>query len=124
MFKAIKELDKFKNYQTHYYLTQGDSCVITSTPMRNGEIVKSGIEECKFKFADSSYEQIFSIVMTPDTSGNGTYVAKITTSYTHNRAPGQYFYEIEYKMTDGSIQTPNSWKFDILPQIREIEFGG
>lgn len=116
MFKAIKETDnKFKTQQTHYYLTQGDSCKITSTPYKGGEVLKSGISKCTFKLADSNYSKKLEKTVTVATGD--AYVFTLSSDDTKTLTPGQYVYEIEYTMTDNSVQTPNSWKFDILPQI-------
>lgn len=117
MFKSVKEQDSFKNTQTHYYLTQGDSCVITSTPYRNGELVSTGeIEQCMFKLATSDYKLKFSKQMT--VSPNGSYVLTLTSDETETLNAGSYVYEIEYTI-DGEDYTPHSWKFDIVKQITE-----
>lgn len=117
MFKSVKEQDSFKNTQTHYYLTQGDSCVITSTPYRNGELVSTGeIEQCMFKLATSDYKLKFSKPMT--VSQNGSYVLTLTSDETELLNAGSYIYEIEYTI-DGEDYTPHSWKFDIVKQITE-----
>ena len=117
MFKAEKETDKFGNVQTHYYLTQGDSCTITSTPYKNGEMVDvSEITGCKFKLATLEYKKEFEKELS--LSGDH-FVLKLTHEDTKNLLVNQHLYEIEYTMTDGDVQTPHSWKFDILNQISE-----
>lgn len=114
MFKSVKELDSLKVEQTHYYLTQGDSCIITSTPYKNGEPA-TNIKSCMFKLANTNYIQVFSKEMTED---NGSYVLDLASSDTEGLEPGTYIYEIEYTMNDDEIQTPHSWKFDIVKQIK------
>lgn len=114
MFKSIKETDGLKIEQTHYYLTQGDSCTITSTPYKNGEPV-TGITKCMFKLATKDYKLIFSKQMN---LSNGSYVLNLTSTDTENLEVGSHIYEIEYTIGT-EIQTPHSWKFDILKQITE-----
>ena len=116
MFKAIKEQGRFKEQQTHYYLTQGDSCTITSTPYKDNQAVTTGISKCTFKLANGLYEQVLAKEVT--TATNGVYIFNFEKADTENLTPGQYYYEIEYTMTNNSVQTPNSWKFDILQEIK------
>ena len=115
MFKSVKETDKYGNEQTHYYLTQGDSCTITSTPYKDGEMVDvSEVSECKFKLASLDYNKEFG----KDLYLSGDhFVLKLTHEDTKDWAVGQHIYEIEYLMKDDDVQTPHSWKFDIVNQI-------
>lgn len=118
MFKAIKETDSFNCQHTHYYLTQGDSCTITSTPFKADEIVpKANISKCVFKLANTSYKLVQEIELVPPSEDRGAYILNIPSIISSALIPGSYVYEIEYTMTDGSVQTPHSWKFDILKQI-------
>lgn len=119
MFKSVKEQDSFKNTQTHYYLTQGDSCTITSTPYKNGEI-EANVSKCVFKLATSDYKAVKTIDMTKGT--NGSYVLNLRSTDTAELNAGSYIYEIEYTIGTGEnaeVQTPHSWKFDIVKQITE-----
>ena len=60
MFKREIETDKFGNNQAHFYLTQGDSCTIYSTPYKNGEkLPVSEVEKCIFKLSNSDYVEEF-----------------------------------------------------------------
>ena len=117
MFKSVVELDKFENEQKHYYLTQGDSCTITATPYRDGEKVDvSEVAKCVFKLATLDYKREF----TKELSLSGDhFVLKLRHDDTKDWSVGQHYYEIEYTMTDDDVQTPHSWKFDILNQIQE-----
>ena len=120
MFKAVIEQDGYGNKQTHYYLTQGDSCKINSTPYQNGEVITTGISQCVFKLATSNYisvEGFEEVSMTKQIDGNA-YELIFASGLSEKLAPGQYLYEIEYKLNDGGVATPHSWKFDILPQIK------
>lgn len=115
MFKAVKETDKLGNAQTHYYLTQGDSCTIRSTPYKNGEMVDvSEVQSCRFKLGNLDHKQEFEkeLVLSGD-----HFVLKLTHEDTKDFDVAQHLYEIEYTMTDGDVQTPHSWKFDITDQI-------
>ena len=117
MFKSTTETDKYGNSQKHYYLTQGDSCTITSTPYKNGEIVNvSEIQKCLFKLATSEYVREFEKELS--LSGDH-FVLKLTHDDTKDWDVTQHLYEIEYTMKDGDVQTPHSWKFDIVNQITE-----
>lgn len=114
MFKSVKEQDSFKNTQTHYYLTQGDSCTITATPYKNG-VVENGVTQCAFRLATSDYKQVKEIIIT-EKSTNGSFVINLSSSDTALLNAGTYIYEIEYTIGN-EVQTPHSWKFDILKQI-------
>ena len=116
MFKAVKEADDYGNKQTHYYLTQGDSCTITATPYKNG-VVANDVKSCTFKLATSDYKLVKRIVVT--TPSSGSYAIKLSSTDTSGLNAGSYIYEIEYTMNDDSVQTPHSWKFDILKQITD-----
>lgn len=115
MFKSTKEQDGYKNTQTHYYLTKGDSCTITATPYKNGASVASSVSRCAFKLGNSAYELKKEIEMTK--SGE-SFVLNLTSAISATLDVGQYNYEIEYTMTDGSVQTPHAWKFDIINEIQ------
>lgn len=115
MFRALKETDKYERSQTHYWLTQGDSCTITAKPYKNGEAVDvSKISKCIFKLASIGYEKEFEkeLELVSD-----HFVLKLTHEDTSSWSVGSHLYEIEYVMADGDVQTPHSWKFDILNQI-------
>lgn len=117
MFKAIKEIDEFNQEQIHYYLTQGDSCKITSTPYIDDMIVPSSkIKKCVFKIANLSKKLIkeidFNLV-----EGSNVYALEITSAISKELPPTQYVYEVEYIMSNDDVYTPNSWKFDIIKQI-------
>ena len=119
MFKAVVETDKYGKNQKHYYLTQGDSATIYSKPYKNGELVDiSLVDNCVFKLSDSDYKQEFSKVLELD-SVNGRFVLNLTSEETTNFLVDQHFYEIQYTLIGGEVQTSNSWKFDIVDQIVE-----
>ena len=125
MFKSVREVDDYGNKQTHYYLTKGDSCTITSTPQRGGVSIANEVSACKFKLATSNYQiltvtdkdgnKIFPITMTK--SGD-SFVLNLTSAITSQIPVGSYVYEIEYTLTDNRVQTPHSWTFDIVNEIQ------
>jgi hypothetical protein len=118
MFKAVKEQDEYKNTQTHYYLTKGDSCVITATPFKNGSNIAGDVSKCTFKLGDSSYKLEKEINMPKSTDGN-SFVLTLDKSTSSTLTAGQYNYEIEYTMNDNiSVYTPHAWKFDIIKEIQ------
>lgn len=114
MFKSVKEQDSFKNTQTHYYLTQGDTCTITATPYKNGELI--GVDSCKFRLATQDYKQVMEKSMGEGL--NGSRVLTLSSTETASLSAGSYIYEIEYTIGN-EVQTPHSWKFDIVKQITE-----
>ena len=121
MFKAVKEVDSYGNKQTHYYLTRGDSCTITATPQKGGVSVANEVASCVFKLATGNYQMlttpsVFPIEMTK--SGD-TFVLNLTSTVSKQIPAGKYVYEIEYTMSDNSVQTPHSWTFDIVKEIEE-----
>ena len=135
MFKSVKEQDSFKNTQTHYYLTQGDSCTITATPYKNGEVVNDG-KSCKFRLATSDYKLLamnqvdekgnevlgedkkpINLLPIEMPEGSTGFVLNLTSDLTARIPAGSYIYEIEYTMENDEVQTPHSWKFDIIKQI-------
>jgi hypothetical protein len=115
MFKAVKEQDSYKNSQTRYYLTKGDSCTITATPYKNGASVANSVSKCMFKLGNSAYKLEKEVEMTK--SGE-SFVLNLTSAISATLTVGQYNYEIEYTMADGSVQTPHAWKFDIINEIQ------
>ena len=119
MFKSVKEQDSYGNKQNHYYLTKGDSCTITATPQRGGVSVANEVSKCVFKLATSNYQMlttpnVFPIEMVKSDS---SFVLGLTSTITSQIPAGKYIYEIEYTMSDGSVQTPHSWTFEILAEI-------
>ena len=50
MFKAVKETDKYGKVQTHFYLTQGDTCVIRSTPYKDGQKLQTKLKNVYLNF--------------------------------------------------------------------------
>ena len=119
MLRAVIEQDKFDRNQKHYWLTQGDSCTIYSKPYKKGQAVDvSLVESCIFKLSDSDYKQEFSKVCELDAE-NERFVLNLTSEETTNFSIDQHYYEFQYTLIGGEVQTPNSWKFDIVDQIVE-----
>ena len=125
MFKSMKEQDGYGVVQTRYYLTKGDSCKITATPQKNGELIANSVTKCVFKLATSNYAmlqttldgtKIFPIDMPKNENGDG-FVLNLSSDITKEIPVGSYIYEIEYTLSDRSVQTPHSWKFDIVKEI-------
>lgn len=125
MFKSMKEQDGYGVVQTRYYLTRGDSCKITATPQKNGESIADRVDKCVFKLATSNYAmlqttlngtKIFPIDMKINENRDG-FVLNLSSDITKEIPVGSYIYEIEYTLSDGSVQTPHSWKFDIVKEI-------
>lgn len=116
MFVAKVEKDKYGLNQTHFYLTQGDSCGIISTPRNeDGSLTpKSYISGCKFKLMDEEYNILFQKDLSE--YSDGKYLLRLTEDETKGFEVGGYLYEIEYTLFDGGINTPNQWKWDITPQ--------
>lgn len=115
MFKNVIETDKLGFKQSHFYLTQGDTITIYSYPKSNGELIDFNlIKSCKFKISDSGYNQIFEKPLTKDTD---KFVLTLTSEETKSLDVDEYIYEFEYEFNDGTINTPNQWKFSILDQI-------
>jgi hypothetical protein len=116
MFKAVIEEDKQGRSQTHYYLTQGDSCVIYATPYKDGaKLPVDMVEKCLFKFSDSDYAEEFEKELELD---GDKFVLRLTTEETAELSVDTHYYEVEYTLAGGAVQTPNQWKFDILDQIK------
>ena len=117
MFVYEIEKDLFDKNQTHYWLTQGDSCGIISTPKdTEGNVIEpSRISLVKFKLVEPCTNKIiFEKEMTPyDTD---KYLFNFLSSESRDIELGKYNYEVEYTLVDGGVNTPNQWKFDIIPQ--------
>lgn len=116
MFKAVIETDKYGKSQTHYYLTQGDSCTIYSTPYKDGEKLSiDAVEKCLFKLSNSEYEQEFEKELVAE---NDKFVLRLTHDETQNFEIAKHIYEIEYTLVGGAVQTPNQYTFEIIDQIQ------
>lgn len=117
MFIYETEEDKYGKQQVHYWLTQGDTCGIISTPKNDdGTIVDPAlIDVVKFKLYknDSSKECIFQKEM--GLYDTNKYLFKMTSSENVFDL-GKYKYEIEYTFIDGDVNTPNQWYFEIIEQ--------
>lgn len=117
MFKREIETDKFGNNQSHFYLTQGDSCTIYSTPYKNCEkLPVSEVEKCIFKLSNSDYVEEFRKEMQLE---DDKFILRLTSEETGKFTIDTHLYEIEYTLVGGAINTPNQWKFDVLDQIIE-----
>lgn len=116
MFKSREETDKRGCKQLYYYLTQGDSCTIYATPKNNNgdKLPISDFQKCVFKLSNIDYEQEFIKELT--TLGDD-FVLRLTAEETQNFSIDVHMYEFEYTLTSGEVQTPNQYKFEILPQI-------
>ena len=115
MFKAVKETDKYGKVQTHFYLTQGDTCVIRSTPYKDGQKLEPDkVEKCLFKLSDTEYVEQFQKEMVLE---GDKFVLRLTHDETSKFAIETHMYEIEYTLLGGAVNTPNQWKFDITDQI-------
>lgn len=117
MFIYQTEEDKYGKSQVHYWLTQGDTCGIISTPKNeDGTIVDPAlISVVKFKLYknDNTRECVFQKNMT--ITQTNKYLFKFLSS--ENTLPlGKYKYEIEYTFDDGDVNTPNQWYFEIIEQ--------
>ena len=115
MLRAIIEKDKYGRNQTHYTLTQGDSCTIYAKPYKDGALLPvENVEKCIFKLSDGDYKQEFSkeLVLEGD-----KFVLRLVSEETSLFVVDSHIYEIEYTLTGGEVQTPNQWKFDIVDQI-------
>lgn len=117
MFIFEKEEDMFGKPQVHYWLTQGDSCSIQSTPYDDkGEIVDPTlIAAVKFKIYNTKTRIIvFEKQMTVFDSNS--YLLEMTAEESAAIPLGDYRYEIEYTFTGGAVQTPNQYDFTITEQ--------
>lgn len=115
MLKKVIETDKLEFNQAHFYLTQGDSATIYSYPKKDGELIDFElIEKCLFKLSNSDYKEIFTKELIKDTD---KFILELTHEDTTSIPVDTYIYEIEYTFVDGTVNTPNQWKFDILEQI-------
>ena len=117
MFVYEVEKDYFDKNQTHYWLTQGDSCGIISTPKDSeGNIIDpSQISFVKFKLIEPCTNKIvFEKAM--GLYSTNKYLLTLLSSESSELEVGKYNYEIEYTLSDGGVNTPNQWKFEIKPQ--------
>lgn len=117
MFIHKTEKDFFGNNQTHYWLTQGDSCAIISTPKdSSGTVVDpSLINFVKFKILNSDTKKIV-YAKTMGVYSTNKYMLNFTSTESAAIPVGRYDYEIEYTLEDGGVNTVHQWKWDIIPQ--------
>ena len=108
------ETDKWGNKQVRFFLTQGDTATIISNPTKNGEPIDlSNVSKCMFKLADSDNKGVFSKEFTPQ---DGYFSVTLESAETSTLPIDTLTYEVEYTFTDGTVNTPNRWKFDITDQ--------
>ena len=117
MFIYENETDRYDKPQTHYWLTQGDSCGIIATPKdEDGNIIlPSLISKVKFKLVECCSSRIIFQKDMPLYDHN-KYMLNFLSTESADIPVGRYNYEIEYTMVDGGAYTPNQWKFEITPQ--------
>jgi hypothetical protein len=116
MFIHKIEQDKYGKSQTHYWLTQGDSCGILSTPKDSSgnQVDLALIASCKFKLYDiDTLEVKYEKEMT---AYNATQYLFKMRSEENVFDLGKYKYEIEYTFVDGDVNTTNQWYFEIIEQ--------
>lgn len=119
MVYSIKEIDDFGKEQLHYYIKQGDSFSIYSTPIRDGEVLSSSlIESCVFVLGTLSHKKVLEKNMELLTSATKTtYALSLSSEETSLLSSGQYLYEIRYRLNSGFKDTTNAWKFDVQKEI-------
>ena len=116
MFSSETTTDRYGNSQKNFYLTQGDTATIKSTPTRSGELVDFDlISKCLFKLADADYNELFQKEFSREASD---YSVTLESTETAGLPIDTLIYEIEYTFTDGTVNTPNQGDFVILDQVR------
>lgn len=116
MFFSSDTTDRYGKSQRNFYLTQGDTATIKSTPTRNGELVDFNlISKCLFKISDSDYNELFQKEFSRET---GDYSVTLESTETAGLPIDTLIYEIEYTFTDGTVNTPNQGNFTILYQVQ------
>lgn len=120
MFRWIKETDKtYNKSQWHFYLTQGDSCVIRFVPNNDdGTLLDvNNVQKCRFSIADETNK----IVLEKDNLPleDGKYVLRLGEEDTAQLDAGSYIYEFEITLVGGAVNTPNRYKIDITDQNLE-----
>ena len=117
MFRAVTETDKtYNKIQKHYYLTQGDSKTIRSTPKDSAGnvIMPIDINKCIFKISDLDNNEELKKELPEE---DGKYVCRLSSEDTAKLEVGKHIYEFEYTLVGGEVNTPNRWYFDITDQI-------
>lgn len=120
MFAHENEIDRFGKTQTRYWLTQGDSFGIIARPIdAEGNVVDSSlIQKVMFKLVRPE-DHIIIFQKAFESYNEGKFILRGLSSETSDIPVRQYNYEIEYTFTDGSVNTPNQWRFCIIPQGKE-----
>ena len=114
MFYTQIDTDKKGRKHTHIFLTQGDTAIIKSTPRRNGEVIDiSGVSKCMFKIEDENKKGILAKPFEPN---EGIFSVRLESEETTLFPVETLTYEIEYTFIDGTVNTPNRWKFDVDEQ--------
>ena len=108
------EEDKYGNPQKNFFLTQGDTMYLESTPTNKGVLVDfSDISKCVLNILNSEYKIIFSQEFVNDTD---RFVVKVSTEDTTAFPLGKLRYEVEYTFVDGTVATPNQGLLTVLNQ--------
>lgn len=120
MFRWVKETDRtYNKTQWHFYLTQGDSCVIRFIPNTDdGSLLDlNDVQKCRFTIADGDDNIILEKDNLP--LEDGKFVLRLLPEDTAALETGSYTYEFEVTLVGGGVHTPNRYKFEITEQNLE-----
>lgn len=117
MFFSEITTDKYGISHKDFYLTQGDTATIKSTPTQNGVPIDFDlIDKCLFKISDEDYKELLNKQFTRE---ENDYSVTLESEDTYELPVEPLIYEVEYTFVDGTVNTPNNGKFEILDQIRK-----
>lgn len=117
MFIKKQEKDKLGKNQVRFYVTQGDTCGIISTPKdKDGNVVDPAlISIVKFKLYEDDDARTTIFEKELNLYDTNKYIFKLL-SEENTFDVGRYKYEIEYTFIDGDVNTPNQWYFEVTEQ--------
>ena len=117
MFRWVTETDKtYKKTQWHFYLTQGDSCVIRFVPnTESGELLDvNDIAKVRFSIAGDDDKILLEKDNLP--LEDGKYVLRLWTEDTEDLEVGDFTYEFQITLIGGGVHTPNRYTITITEQ--------
>lgn len=118
MFYSKIEYDDFGSPQKHYFITQGDSQLISVSTQTGETNSTDNVSSCCFKIGKEEvcggkHTCLFTKELTKD---DDAFVLELKSNDTKKIPPDKYVYTFRFEFVDGSVKTLQ-WFLTILPTV-------